>query len=870
MADRIDDIIDRAGIEADLDAVKDSVADLVALIKSVKGTSIGISGAKTAKEYADLRKELDLQIKATKLATTAAVGEAKARTEVAKAVKAETVAKRDETKATQDSAKAKLAEQKLLDQAIDDYYQLSRAYTEAALRAKNLQLRLGEGHPVAVEAAKDANDLGNVLKKLDASVGQNQRNVGNYASAFNGLGFSFTQVARELPSLAINFQTFALAISNNLPMVADEISKARREIAALKAEGKEVPTLGKRLKDAMFSPQVGLSLLITGFTLFAGKLFGASDASKEMAKSTEKLTNAINDQNDALKNVEKNIGTNTKIVLEGLRERDATSKEVFKAELQGELDLLNVKKQNSEASKKLLADEVIRFKEASELRALIGKGFTKKEQDELKKRYDVLKKNIDDSEQAVTDQQDAIILLRAKNRADEADDARDRAKDNKEDAEARARAAKEAFDLRLQTLAELQKIELQQIVDFNREVGEDESLNAYQRIAALRRAKEIEKQIILVDSETEIQLGKKTALEIQLIQEQAADKLLRIEMKFDQDRVDIKKESAEKIKAEEIKLQKDLEDVITNSFNAFEKKRTDDIKKAASERLQILRDAADQERDLYHGLYNDLTSTITAFFDAADEKRIADLDKEIAAINDRRARDIEFINQTVTNRADAADQIAIIDIQANAEKQRIADQQTSIKRRQANIDRLAQIAVIAGDLASGIFDLNAKAASARATAAVLAATPATAAFAPNALLQAGIIQAQIPFLLGQSALRLAALALPRFAEGGEHSGGPMIVGDGGRAEGIELPDGRVLRSPDTPTLMTAPAGTVIHKDFNKMMAAGLSVPGLSHGRSADTSTPQIVGGLGRVEKAIKKQRPQVVRINNPISVKIRK
>ena len=46
--------------------------------------------------------------------------------------------------------------------------------------------------------------ISNVQKELNAAEqasGRFQRNVGNYASAFNGLGFSVQQVARELPQI---------------------------------------------------------------------------------------------------------------------------------------------------------------------------------------------------------------------------------------------------------------------------------------------------------------------------------------------------------------------------------------------------------------------------------------------------------------------------------------------------------------------------------------------------------------------------------------------------------------------------------------------------------------------------------------------
>lgn len=118
--------------------------------------------------------------------------------------------------------------------------------------------------------------IANVQKELSAAEqasGRFQRNVGNYASAWNGLGFSVQQVARELPSLAINANTFFLAISNNLPILVDEIAKARKEYAAFKAElaagnkdVKAVAPVWQQLTKSLISWQTAL---VVGLTLLS-------------------------------------------------------------------------------------------------------------------------------------------------------------------------------------------------------------------------------------------------------------------------------------------------------------------------------------------------------------------------------------------------------------------------------------------------------------------------------------------------------------------------------------------------------------------------------------------------------------------------
>lgn len=72
---------------------------------------------------------------------------------------------------------------------------------------------------------KEVQQTDGALKAVDASLGRNQRNVGNYKSAYNGLGNAVNQITRELPAFTFSAQTGFLAISNNLPILFDEISK---------------------------------------------------------------------------------------------------------------------------------------------------------------------------------------------------------------------------------------------------------------------------------------------------------------------------------------------------------------------------------------------------------------------------------------------------------------------------------------------------------------------------------------------------------------------------------------------------------------------------------------------------------------------
>lgn len=172
------------------------------------------------------------------------------------------------------------------------YKELDDQYKAAAVRAQNLGAQLAKlqalfgASPTAAEtarlkalansfeeASKEAAALQAQLAKIDEKVGKYGRNVGNYKSGFNGLQNSINQITREFPAFAVSVQTGILALSNNIPIFFDEIKRTRLEIAALRKEGKEVPSLLKQLMNSVFSWGTALSLGITLLTVF-GKEIG--------------------------------------------------------------------------------------------------------------------------------------------------------------------------------------------------------------------------------------------------------------------------------------------------------------------------------------------------------------------------------------------------------------------------------------------------------------------------------------------------------------------------------------------------------------------------------------------------------------------
>lgn len=126
------------------------------------------------------------------------------------------------------------------------------------------------------------------LNEANASLLNFRDNVGNYASAAKGftpLAFQVQQLAREFPSLTISAQQFFLATSNNLPMLADELTRARMANKALRAEGKATIPVFRQVISSTFSWQTALVVGITLLTAYGKeigtwvkKLFTAEEA----------------------------------------------------------------------------------------------------------------------------------------------------------------------------------------------------------------------------------------------------------------------------------------------------------------------------------------------------------------------------------------------------------------------------------------------------------------------------------------------------------------------------------------------------------------------------------------------------------------
>lgn len=158
----------------------------------------------------------------------------------------------------------------------------------------------------AMEALKSKiKELQEQLRQLDETA-ENTDTVPTGATQagrqYNGLHMSVQQIARELPAATMGLNMFFLAISNNLPVLTDEIKRAKAANEELKASGQSTVPVWRQLISSIFSWQTALMVAITVLSMYGkeiaswvGSLFKSKDALEETRREQERLNKSMAD-----------------------------------------------------------------------------------------------------------------------------------------------------------------------------------------------------------------------------------------------------------------------------------------------------------------------------------------------------------------------------------------------------------------------------------------------------------------------------------------------------------------------------------------------------------------------------------------------
>lgn len=206
------------------------------------------------------------------------------------------------------------------------YNRLSAQYELNKIKLNQMSAAEREAADGGKKLETETNALYQQMIKLQEATGNYRLSVGHYQRTWDGLGISISQVVRELPAAAVSLNTFFLGISNNIPMVVDEINRLRAQNKALQAEGKATVSVTKSIVKALFSWNTILVIVLTVLSMFGGQIIkwignlfkgraaviSLTDALDNIAKELEETNGGYGDNIVSLKQLQqewKNLKT---------------------------------------------------------------------------------------------------------------------------------------------------------------------------------------------------------------------------------------------------------------------------------------------------------------------------------------------------------------------------------------------------------------------------------------------------------------------------------------------------------------------------------------------------------------------------------
>lgn len=189
------------------------------------------------------------------------------------------------------------------------YNRLSAQYELNKIKLNQMSAAEREAADGGKKLETETNALYQQMIKLQEATGNYRLSVGHYQRTWDGLGISISQVVRELPAAAVSLNTFFLGISNNIPMVVDEINRLRAQNKLLQAEGKATVSVTGSIVKALFSWNTVLVILLTVFSMFGkqiitwvGNLFKAKNAVISTTEALDNIAKELEDTNGSYGN----------------------------------------------------------------------------------------------------------------------------------------------------------------------------------------------------------------------------------------------------------------------------------------------------------------------------------------------------------------------------------------------------------------------------------------------------------------------------------------------------------------------------------------------------------------------------------------
>lgn len=831
--DRIDSIIDRAAITGEVEGLKKQIAEVVALIKQTKGQSIDFNvNTKTISDYnkgiAELNASMQ-KVQQSAAGLTAAHTQATAATvkntqatqqangtleqnielrrrlqatlnsylkdqkEDIALLKSGTITRAEYNKRlTESQAKVAIYKQKISElnrvikedialegKAGDAYKQLSAEYNRAALAAKNYQITLGATHPTTILATSNAKELNTRLKEIDNSVGQNQRNVGNYAGgitqAFGKLWGFLRTAANVIPGLGIGGLIGGIAIGiGKLATMLFTSNKAFDEgkvFAKAYADTlKEVELETRKNANVDVSKLQLYRDIITDTTAKQQDRIQALQAYNKIADDANKIDesqinnlNLINDKiSQQISLIEKRAFSRAAEAIIADRGEKLLLAQLTARE-EAEKQFTNEQSMGMKVAGKATDEYFLNLEKQSRISTIVrGKEAVKTAQLE----FDAAKNALRNLIQIEGFAADEIKTKKEKT-----------AKKGRDLAEANRKAQFEILKA---------QIELDKEFDLLR--AADEKRSFVDRISNLINYGADSQRLIEEQAKFDLGTANQTSIEKQKIELDKNNALIRLATDLNER---LKKIAADNFKVDtntlpvDSKIPKELQKIL-DDFSKAQKKAIEDAANNAKKLKEAMKSA-------FEGLATELTGLFFDVFQNAIERQKNAVQDQIDLLEQQKQKDIEVANQTITNAQDRADAIAVIEARAAAKRQQLELRQRQLDQQKARFEKANAVTRIIQETGIAIMS----------------------SFKTD---PTGILALVIGAIGAAQLVRVLAQPIPKYAEGTDyHPGGKAVVGDGGRSEGVVMPDGSVYRTPSTSTVIDLPEGAKVFPDYSKMM-----------------------------------------------------
>ena len=256
---------------------------------------------------------------------------------------------------------------RIANSAEGSYNQLSAQYALNKIRLNQMSAAEREAVDVGQQLEKETNELYQQMIKLQEATGNYRLSVGNYKKAWDGLGVSVTQIVRELPAAAVSLNTFFLGISNNIPMLVDEIQR-------LKAQGTSTVGVIKQIGKSLLGWNSILVIVLTVLSAFGSQIFKWIDGLLSGKNAVLSVTEAMETLNEELS---KNASTygNEVSILRRLSDEwkrlgsNIKEQQQFIRDNQSEFNKLDVSINDVNTASKVFVDNTDEFIDALKARA---------------------------------------------------------------------------------------------------------------------------------------------------------------------------------------------------------------------------------------------------------------------------------------------------------------------------------------------------------------------------------------------------------------------------------------------------------------------------------------------------------------------